>query len=131
MKFVKSMVATALVITLPLGGFIQTAQASMIGVEQMQQASRTSEGEAARARVLEALSRADVVAELERQGVSPEQAQARVASLSDSDAQLLAQTVETAPAGGIIGAILLVFFVLLLTDVLGFTKVFPFTRSVR
>jgi len=31
----------------------------------------------------------------------------------------------------IIGAILLVFFVLLVTDILGLTKVFPFTRSIR
>jgi hypothetical protein len=39
---------------------------------------------------------------------------------------------DKAPAGGgIIGAIVLVFLVLLLTDILGFTKVFPFTRSVR
>ena len=38
---------------------------------------------------------------------------------------------DKAPAGGIIGVILFVFFVLLVTDILGFTKVFPFTRSIR
>ena len=43
----------------------------------------------------------------------------------------LADQIDSAPAGGIIGAILLVFFVLLVTDILGLTKVFPFTRSVR
>ena len=31
----------------------------------------------------------------------------------------------------VIGVILFVFFVLLVTDILGFTKVFPFTRSIR
>ncbi|AXK39893.1 PA2779 family protein [Crenobacter cavernae] len=131
MKLAKPLATAALVVTLPLAGFTQTAQAAMIGVEQMQQAERSAEGDAARARVFEALSRADVVAELERQGVSPDQARDRVAALSDADARLLAEKVDQAPAGGIIGAILLVFFVLLLTDILGLTKVFPFTRSIR
>jgi hypothetical protein len=76
-------------------------------------------------------ARSDVVAQLEELGVSPEDAQSRVAALTDEEALLLADQIENAPAGGIIGAILLVFFVLLITDILGFTKVFPFTRSVK
>ena len=37
------------------------------------------------------------------------------------------------PAGGadIIGALLLVFIVLLITDIFGLTKVFPFTKPIR
>lgn len=131
MKLAKPLLTAALVVALPFTAFTQSAQAAMVGVEQMQAASRSAEGDAARARVLEALSRADVVAELERQGVSPEAARERVAALSDADAKRLAEEVDKAPAGGIIGAILLVFFVLLLTDILGLTKVFPFTRSIR
>lgn len=131
MKLAKPLLTAALVVALPFTAFTQSAQAAMIGVEQMQAASRSADGDAARAQVLEALSRADVVAELERQGVSPEAARERVAALSDADAKRLAEEVDKAPAGGIIGAILLVFFVLLLTDILGLTKVFPFTRSIR
>jgi hypothetical protein len=33
--------------------------------------------------------------------------------------------------GEILGAIVLVFIVLLITDILGYTKVFPFTRSIK
>ena len=33
--------------------------------------------------------------------------------------------------GDLIGAVVLVFLILLLTDILGFTKIFPFTRPVR
>ncbi|WP_367187996.1 PA2779 family protein, partial [Sulfuricurvum sp. RIFOXYD12_FULL_44_77] len=33
--------------------------------------------------------------------------------------------------GSIIGAIVFIFIVLLITDILGLTKVFNFTRSVR
>ena len=36
------------------------------------------------------------------------------------------------PAGGdILGLVFTVFIILLVTDILGLTKVFPFTRSVR
>ena len=59
------------------------------------------------------------------------QAMARVSALTDDEASQLAQQIDNAPAGGFIGALLLVFFVLLVTDILGLTKVFPFTRSVR
>ncbi len=36
------------------------------------------------------------------------------------------------PAGGdVLGVLLTIFIVLLVTDILGFTKVFPFTRAIR
>ena len=40
------------------------------------------------------------------------------------------------PAGGdgigaLVGAAVLIFLVLLLTDILGFTHVFPFTKSIK
>lgn len=127
----KTFIATSLALSLGFVGITQSAQAAMIGVEQLNQAA-TSAGDANRARILESLNRADVVAELERQGVSPEQARERIAALSDKDAALLAEKAANAPAGGdIVGAILVVFFVLLLTDILGLTKIFPFTRSIR
>jgi hypothetical protein len=57
----------------------------------------------------------------------------RVAALSDAEAAELAARIESLPAGGIglVGAIVLVFLVLLLTDILGYTKIFPFTRPVK
>jgi hypothetical protein len=67
------------------------------------------------------------------QGVDPLEAQARVASLSDAEAVRLAGQVEHLPAGGnaigvIVGAAVLVFIVLLITDILGYTDVFPFVK---
>jgi hypothetical protein len=36
------------------------------------------------------------------------------------------------PAGGdVLGVLFAVFIILLITDVIGVTKVFPFTRSIR
>ncbi|HJU50575.1 MAG TPA: PA2779 family protein [Pseudogulbenkiania sp.] len=127
----KTFIATSLALSIGFVGITQSAQAAMIGVEQLNQAA-TSAGDANRARILETLNRADVVAELERQGVSPQQARERIAALSDKDAALLAEKAANAPAGGdIVGVIVVVFLVLLLTDLLGLTKIFPFTRSIR
>ena len=110
---------------------IQTAQATLITTEQVARIAAAERGDSPHERLAGFLARGDVQAELERLGVSPEHAHARIVALTDEEATLLAQQVDHAPAGGIIGAILLVFFVLLITDILGFTKVFPFTRSVK
>lgn len=101
------------------------AQAGMVATD----AVLASGGD--RDRIGSLLDRADVQAQLAAYGVNPSDVKARVAVLTDEEAADLARHIDTAPAGGIIGVILLVFLVLLLTDILGFTKVFPFTRSVR
>jgi hypothetical protein len=86
-----------------------------------------------RDRISAVLEREDVRAQLAARGVSPEQARARVAALSDAEAAELAARIDELPAGGIgvLGAALVVFLVLLLTDILGYTKIFPFTRPAR
>jgi hypothetical protein len=110
-------------------GFTQSVQAAMIGTEQAVAATTTQQN---REKIAAALDRPDVVAQLEKMGVDKTEAQARVAALSDAEAASLAGRVDSMPAGGdIIGAVLFVFVLLLVTDILGLTKVFPFTRSVR
>jgi hypothetical protein len=90
----------------------------------------------ARARVGSFLERADVRAALENRGVSAEEAKARVAALSDSEVESLDQRIDSLPAGGtgfetVLWIGFLVFIILLITDILGFTKVFPFTRPAK
>jgi hypothetical protein len=60
-------------------------------------------------------------------------ARARVAALTDAEAQMLVDQIDTSPAGAsdILGALVFIFVLLLVTDILGLTKVFPFTRSAR
>lgn len=86
-----------------------------------------------RQRVAGLLERADVQAQLRAYGVDPAEARTRAAALSDAEAAQLVSNIDQLPAGGIgiIGAILVVFLVLLLTDILGLTKVFPFTKPMR
>ena len=110
-------------------GFTQTVQAAMIGTEQVVAATNAKQNQA---RIAAALERPDVIAHLEQMGVAKADAQARVAALTDDEAATLAAQIDSLPAGGdVVGALVLIFFVLLVTDILGLTKVFPFTRSRR
>jgi len=82
------------------------------------------------------ISRNDIKNALISQGIDPDEAKARVDSLSDSEVIEAADKIEQLPAGGgvfgaIIGAALIVFLVLLLTDILGYTDVFPFVKSQK
>ena len=54
------------------------------------------------------------------------------AALDDQQVRELAARLDQMPAGaGVLGVIFAIFVILLVTDILGLTKVFPFTRSVR
>lgn len=84
-------------------------------------------------RVGELLARAEVREALAARGVEPAQVEARVAALTDEEARQLAGELDRLPSGAssIIGVLFAVFIILLITDILGLTKVFPFTRSVK
>ena len=89
-------------------------------------------GTAEREHVNQLLARADVQARFSQYGVSAGDVQARIAAMSDDEVAQLAGKIDALPAGGdILGVIVLVFLVLLLTDILGFTKVFPFTKPIK
>jgi hypothetical protein len=79
------------------------------------------------------LARAEVRESLAARGVDAAQVEARVAALTDSEARLLADQLDRLPAGAseILGILFAIFIILLITDILGLTKVFPFTKSVK
>ena len=129
-KAVSAFVAVCFTFT----GMVQTAQAALVSTEQVATSQGMTSDSAARARVLAALERADVTAALVERGVSLDQARDRIAALTDAEAAHVARQIDNAPAGGVsnlVGAIVFIFVVLLITDILGFTKVFPFTSSIR
>lgn len=85
-----------------------------------------------RARISAFIDRKDILAQLQDQGVTAAEAKARVNALNDDEAHMIAGKLDQLPAGGeILGLLFTVFIVLLITDILGFTKVFSFTRSAR
>ncbi len=75
------------------------------------------------------LTRSDVQTQLVSLGVDHNQAAARIAALSDDEVQQLYGKMQTLPAGGdILGTLVFIFLVLLVTDLLGLTSVYPFTH---
>ena len=84
-------------------------------------------------RVQTLLAREDVRAGLVANGVDPAAVAARVAALTDAEARQLAEQLDRLPAGGdsVLGILFAIFIILLITDILGLTKIFPFTRPVR
>ncbi len=82
------------------------------------------------------ISKNDIKKSLISQGIDPMEAKARVDSLSDSEVIEVADKIEQLPAGGgafgaVIAASVIVFLVLLITDILGYTDVFPFVKSQK
>jgi hypothetical protein len=84
-----------------------------------------------RARVLTVLERSDVQAQLQANGVNPADVKVRVAAMTDDEVAQLAGQIDSLPAGGsdLLTIILVVFIVLLITDLLGLTHIFPFTSK--
>ena len=114
-----------------------SAQAATISTQEIAAAQATDTGTldatTARAHIDATLARADLQTALQERGVDIDQVRARVAAMTDSEAQQLAAQIDQAPAGAsdILGVLVFIFVLLLVTDILGLTKVFPFTRSVR
>jgi hypothetical protein len=131
MNMLRRWLTMGLAVCLVNAGLMQGAQAAWIGADEVAAAQTQADG--GRARLAAVLQRDDVVNALQARGVSVEQARERVAALSDDEAAQLAQHIDTLPAGGtdVLGVIVFVFVLLLITDILGFTKIFPFTRSIR
>lgn len=87
---------------------------------------------AERDRVKSFLDRAEVQAQMQALGVNPQAAAARVNALSDDEIAGLADRVDQLPAGGdVLTVLVVVFLVLLITDLLGLTHIFPFTKDMK
>jgi hypothetical protein len=120
-----------LVVVMALVTPLQQVQASMVSTDQAQVTSQT---QPERERIRAFLDREDVRSRLQANGISANEAKDRVAALSDDEVKRIAGKLDSAPAGGdvgILGVLLTIFVILLLTDILGFTKVFSFTRPIK
>jgi len=123
------MVAMVLMMNLPM----PYTHAAMVGTEQIVQTQAT---EQERDRIAAFLDQDAVQTQLQRLGVDADEARARVASLTDNEVRMLAGRIGELPAGGdgvsaVISAFVIVFLVLLFTDIMGFTNIFPFVKAQR
>lgn len=123
----RSVLCTALIISLGLLVPAHQTMAAALGTEALAQLAI---GSSARARVLAVVDRADVANQLEGYGVDPAEARARIAALSDAELEQVAGRLDRLPAGAdtagaILLGLLIGFAALVLTDMLGWTDVFP------
>src|SRR2546427_9688889 len=92
-------VANVLVVSLcSLGLPIPAVQAELVATDRVETARQ--DGFSGRELLGSLLDRADVRAALERQGVSADDAKARVNALSDDEAEQLSARVDSLPASG-------------------------------
>ena len=124
----RRLVATALIVSTASFSLPQQAYAGMLS-------TGTAIASAERDRIASVLNRADVRAQLESFGVKPSDVQARIAALTDDEASQLSRKIESLPAGAdagaVLGVLLLVAVILIITDLLGVTHIFPFIKPIR
>lgn len=123
------MAVLIMAMSMPMGA----AQAALVSSDQV---LTESEVEADRTRIAALIMREDAQRQLRAEGIDPDEALARVATLSDAEVAQIAARVDTIPAGQgvvetVVGALLVVFIVLLITDLAGLTDVFPFVKKGR
>lgn len=111
--------------TLPMSG---AATAAMVPTADASSPLR-AHADIARTRLAATLARPDLSARLEALGLPSDEAARRVAALDDATAIDAAERLDRLPAGaGALGIAVFVFAVLILTDAIGLTRIFPFTR---
>lgn len=101
------------------------SQAAIIGTEQaLYQDDRDQ--------IQQIINRDSVKQQLADLGVNSEEIQARIDMMTDAEVAVVANKLDQLPAGqGVTGLLLTLFLVLLITDILGLTSVFPFVKHHR
>jgi len=128
----RKIIAIFLIVTFSAFSIISTpARAAMVDTGEI---LKQSQHDLSSKSINTFLDRSEVQQYLVAWGVSPEEAKTRIDSLTDEEIENIVSGIDNLPAGGdglgtIVGAALLIFIILLITDILGFTDVFPFVKS--
>lgn len=113
--------------TLSMSVWMPSAQATLITTDQISDSQVAVQN---RERVRAFFDREDVQTQLQARGVNAADAKARVDAMTDNEIASINGHIDSLPAGGIaiLDFFLLIFVILLITDILGLTHVFPFTK---
>jgi hypothetical protein len=107
--------------------YAPASQAAIIGTDQ---AISQTQLHNTRSQLQQLLDQDKVIHQLATLGVDSHDLQSRVEHMSDQELAIMADKMDELPAGqGLESLLVLVFLVLLLTDILGYTDVFPFVNK--
>lgn len=114
-----------------LSGPYQSAMAAMIDTESVLDSERAHN---AREYLKTFLAREDLKSALISQGIDPQEARNRIDSLTEEESRFVADQLDQMPAGGgffttLLIVVFLIFVILLVTDITGYTDIFPFVKS--
>jgi hypothetical protein len=117
---------SSLVLLLSAVMFTSSIQnAAWAGVISTQEYLGALDRDATIARIDAVLAREEVRAQLEHYGVDAAEAAERVAALTDQELEMLAEDLESLPAGGdLLGVVGIVFLVLLILELVGVIDIF-------
>ncbi len=119
--------SAVLVFLLAMLSIQNPAYASIVGTDV---AIAQQQGDIDRAKLLAMFERDDLRDALIAQGVNPDNARERIAALSDEEVKSMVGQVDQLPAGGdAVGVVIFIFLVLLFTDIMGWTDVYPFVKK--
>ena len=128
-RIAKPVSYTVAVSVVVLGIYIPSANAGIVSTNTILQ---TQHAQQERQYLRDTLARQDVQQLLIERGVDPQMVQARIDGLSDQEIRSLQAQMDELPAGGsALGLIVFVFLVLLVTDILGYTDIFPFVKKPK
>ncbi len=120
-------ICTTLTVAMLGLGVNTTATAAMVTTEDLVTAKELN---LKRDHIRDWLVRDEVRDQLIVHGVDPSQARDRVASMTDSEVVSVAGKIDELPAGGGgLELVLIIFLVLVITDILGITDVFAFVKK--
>ncbi|MCG8911254.1 PA2779 family protein [Pseudomonas sp. DP-17] len=125
---VKSLAAVLVFAQLGVVAEVPLAQAAMVGTGEVLQAQQQ---QVDREQLLKMLDDQGVQKKLQSMGVERSKVEQRIRSLSNEELAQFNQQLDQAPAGGIIGIILLFLLIFVITDLLCITHIFTFVRCQR
>jgi len=126
-KFVNLYVNQMVIICILLFSVQSAASAAMVSTPELieQHVVETNKQQ-----VMALLKQDHVQTKLIELGVNPADALQRAENMTTEEIQQLALQMDQLPAGsGVVGTVAFVFLVLLVTDILGFTDIFPFVKK--
>jgi hypothetical protein len=111
------------------------ARPAAAGLVTTEQVVAADAAERSRDRVRAFMMRDDVRTWIEALGIDPREAEARVDALTDEEIARINARLDELPAGGdflevVAVILLLIILILLVTDLIGYTDVFPFIRPL-